>query len=175
MAARRRASGRARPRLARLRPRPLPQAGAGVAAAGEEEEGWEAVTSAARCSSASAPTATCRRRGRPARSSAPSLRPTSPGSPPGDSLASLVPAFLSPLACTQPAGDGFVWVERGRQGSGRFPERLGNPSSSGRESRNSRRFVRGFRLAVHSFCGFVGAAMTVRAVDPPYRAWLKFG
>ena len=24
-------------------------------------------------------------------------------------------------------------------------------------------------------CGFVGAAMTLLAVNPPYRAWLKFG
>lgn len=117
VAARRRASARARPRLAR--PRQLHREGAVAAAA---EEGREAATSAARCSSASSPTDTWRRWGRrPARSSAPSSRPTSPGSPSGDSAR---PRLSLPLSApsrfyTQPAS---FWVGTG---SGRFPKSLG--------------------------------------------------
>jgi hypothetical protein len=118
VAARRRASARARPRLAR--PRQLHREGAVAAAA---EEGREAATSAARCSSASSPTDTWRRWGRrPARSSAPSSRPTSPGSPSGDSARPRLSLPLSaPSRFSTPSPRRFGLV-LGREG---FPNRWG--------------------------------------------------
>ena len=106
----RRASARARPRLATpcSRPHPLPLAGAGaVAAAAEVASG----TSAARCSSASSTMATGR-----APSSLPSSRPTSIDSPSGEPLADLlVSSPPSPLV-PQPAeavACAFRWNDSG--------------------------------------------------------------
>jgi hypothetical protein len=79
----RRASARARLRLAA--PRLLPQAGSAAAEVGRARKEWASATSAARCSSASSPTA-MRRRCSPA--SAPGSRLISPASLPGEPLAS---------------------------------------------------------------------------------------